>query len=304
MFRTVSVYRGEKISVRDNWLIVSGETEQRLPIEDLYSVVIDNQETVLTVAAMTRLTKAGAHILVCDEKHLPATVILPQSIHYHPLSVIRKQVAMPEEFKDRLWDEIVRQKIVNQATVLKLCGGKQHRVERLMELADEVSGGDSGNREGIAARIFFHELYGFEFVRMYDDATNAALNYGYTVIRSAVAKTLVAYGYNCVLGLHHINEANPFNLADDMMEPLRPLVDLWVSDHRDELTEKLTKQQKNELASLVNAVILWDGKKMRTRNAIDKYISSLTSAMNRLSEKSLRIPTIIRADVYQETDDE
>ena len=80
MFRTVSVYRGERISVKDNWLIVSGEREQRLPLEDLYSVVIDNQETVLTTAAMTRLTKAGAHILICDEKHLPATVVLPQNI--------------------------------------------------------------------------------------------------------------------------------------------------------------------------------------------------------------------------------
>ena len=304
MFRTVSVYRGEKLSVKDNWLIVSGEQEQRLPLEDLYSVVIDNQATVLTTATMTRLTKAGAHILICDEKHLPSTVILPQSIHYHPLSVIRKQVALPEEFKDCLWDEIVRRKIVNQATVLKLCGGKRERVDRLFELAEEVMDGDSGNREGIAARIFFHELYGFEFVRMYDDATNAALNYGYTIIRSAVAKTLVAYGYNCVLGIHHINEANPFNLADDMMEPLRPLVDLWVSDHRDELTDELTKQQKNELVSLVNAVTLWDGKKMRVRNAIDKYISSLTSALNHLSVEYLKIPSIIRADVYQETDDE
>ena len=304
MFRTVSVYRGEKLSVKDNWLIVSGEQEQRLPLEDLYSVVIDNQATVLTTATMTRLTKAGAHILICDEKHLPSTVILPQSIHYHPLSVIRKQVALPEEFKDCLWDEIVRRKIVNQATVLKLCGGKRERVDRLFELAEEVMDGDSGNREGIAARILFHELYGFEFVRMYDDATNAALNYGYTIIRSAVAKTLVAYGYNCVLGIHHINEANPFNLADDMMEPLRPLVDLWVSDHRDELTDELTKQQKNELVSLVNAVTLWDGKKMRVRNAIDKYISSLTSALNHLSVEYLKIPSIIRADVYQETDDE
>ncbi len=304
MLRTVSVYRGEKISVRDNWLIVSGESEQRLPIEDLYSVVVDNRETGMTTAAMTSLTSAGAHILICDEKHLPSAVIFPQSIHYHPLSVIRKQIALPEEFKDELWDRITKQKIINQATVLHLCGGKRDRVERLTELAEEVADGDAGNREGIAARIFFHVLYGFSFVRMYDDATNAALNYGYTVVRSAVAKTLVAYGYNCVLGLHHINEANPFNLADDLMEPLRPVVDLWVADHREELTEELTKQQRNELAALVNGIVLWEGKKMRLRNAIDKYISSLTSSVNRMSVDLLKIPTVIRLDEFGEPDDE
>lgn len=265
-------------------VVSSDDGEQKLPIEDLYCIVVDNQQTVLTTAALTQLTASGAHILLCNEKHLPATVILPQNIHYHPLTVIRRQIALPEDVRDALWDKIINAKITNQALVLKYCGGE-------------------GNREGIAARMFFRGLYGIEFVRMYDDAINAALNYGYTVIRSAVAKTLAAYGYNCVLGLHHINESNAFNLADDIMEPLRPLVDLWVSDHHEELVDELTKQQRNELAALVNAVVLWDGKRMRVRNAIDKYVSSLTTAITQLSPKQLKIPTVIRPDLYNETDD-
>ena len=304
MFRTVTVYSGEKVSVKQNWMVVSGaDGEHRLPVEDIYSVVIDNRQTLLTAPFITTLTKAGAHILICDEKHLPASVILPQSIHYHPLTVMRKQIALPEDIKDKLWDRIARQKILNQAKVLELCGGKRERCARLRELAEEVKDGDAGNREGIAARIFFHELYGYEFVRFYDDAINAALNYGYTVIRSAVAKTLTAYGYNCVLGLHHINEANPFNLADDIMEPLRPIVDMWVSDNHEDLVDTLTKQQRNELAALVNQLVLWDGKKMRLRNALDKYVSSLTTAVNNLSPAKLKLPEMIRTDLYNEEDD-
>jgi CRISPR-associated protein Cas1 len=285
-------------------MVVTGENEEhRIPIEDLYSVVIDNQQTLLSTAVLTRLTASGAHVLICGEKHLPDAVILPTTLHYKPLTVMRSQIALPCDIKDRLWEAIVRQKIENQAKVIELCGGRRERAARLRELATEVADADAGNREGIAARMFFHELYGIEFVRFYDDAINAALNYGYTVIRSAVAKTLTAYGYNCVLGLHHINEANPFNLADDVMEPLRPLVDLWVSDHREELVDELTRQHKNELAALVNAVVLWDGKKMRLRNAVDRYVSSLTSAVSRLSPKLLKIPAMIRTDAYNETDD-
>lgn len=304
MFRTVSVNTGERITTKDGWLVVTGEDgEHRIPMEDIYSLIVDNRSALITVPAITRLTESGAHVLLCDERHLPTSVILPVNDHYRPLTVIRKQISLPEEVKTALWDRIVRQKICNQALVLSFCGGTAERCKRLRELAEEVCDGDSGNREGIAARIFFRELYGSSFVRMYDDPTNAALNYGYTIVRTAVAKTLAAYGYNCVLGLHHINESNPFNLADDLMEPLRPAVDYWVSQNRDELVDELTRQQRNELAALVNSVVLWDGKRMRMRNAIDRYVASLTSAINSLSPKLLKLPEIVREDPYGDVDD-
>lgn len=285
-------------------MVVTGpDGEKSIPIEDLYSVVIDNQQTVMTVPAVSKLTEAGVHILICNEKHLPTSVILSQTEHYRPLGVIRNQMAMPREIKDALWDRIVVQKIVNQAKALSFCGGKPERVNRLIELSNEVKDGDAGNREGIAARIFFHEMYGLSFVRMYDDAINAALNYGYTVIRSSVAKTLGAYGFNCVLGIHHINESNYFNLADDLMEPLRPIVDMWVSENHEDLLDDLTKNQKNALAALVNEVVLIDGKKMRVRNAIDRYVASLAGAMNKPDAKLLKLPELLKRDIYNDADD-
>ena len=303
MFRTVTVYRGERISARQGWMVVTSEDgEQKLPIEDLYSVIVDNQQTVLTAASITQLTASGAHILICNEKHLPCTLILPHNTHYHPLTVIRSQIALPQDIQNRLWDRIIRAKIENQALALKYCRGDGKIVARLRELAQEVADGDAGNREGIAAKLFFRAMYGAEFIRMQDDAVNAALNYGYTVLRSAVAKTLTAYGYNCVLGIHHINESNSFNLADDMMEPLRPLVDLWVCENSEDLVDTLSKQQRNELAALVNGIVLWNAKRMRVRNAIDKYVSSLTTAIRRLKPEECIIPVIVRQEVYGDED--
>lgn len=303
MFRTVVINFGEKISVKDNWLVVTGgDEEKRVPIEDIYSVIIDNQISYLTVPAVTRLTDAGIHILVCDERHIPASVILPHTHHYRPLTVIRKQIEMTYEFKDALWDRITAEKIRNQARVLKFSNGLPERVNRLFELADEVVNGDEGNREGIAAKMFFRAMYGAEFVRMNDDAINAALNYGYAILRSCVCKTLVSYGYNCVLGIHHINESNPFNLADDLMQPLRPIVDYWVDENIEDLVDDLERRQRNELACLVNRIVLLDGKHMKMRNAVDKYVCSLTSAIEHNNPKLLKLPEIIKHDIASEDD--
>ncbi|MBE6639036.1 MAG: type II CRISPR-associated endonuclease Cas1 [Ruminococcaceae bacterium] len=305
MFRTIAIHFGERIGVRDNWLTVAREEgEHRIPIEDLYSVVIDNPQASLSVTAIHRLTDAGVHVLICNEKHQPVSVILPQNNHYRPLNVIRRQIELSADLKNALWDRIIRAKIENQAQVLRLCQRSTDRSARLMELAAEVTNGDKGNREGIAAKMFFRELYGFTFVRMHDDAINAALNYGYAIIRSACAKTLCAYGYNCVLGLHHINESNPFNLADDIMEPLRPLIDMWVDDNQEDLVDSLSRSHRNALAAIVNEIVRMDGKKMRLRNAIDKYVNSLTTAINKEDPSLLKIPQIIRTDLYRDEDEE
>ena len=106
-----------------------------------------------------------------------------------------------------------------------------------------------------------------------------------------------------MLGIHHINESNYFNLADDLMEPLRPIVDMWVSENHEDLLDDLTKNQKNALAALVNEVVLIDGKKMRVRNAIDRYVASLAGAMNKPDAKLLKLPELLKRDIYNDADD-
>lgn len=295
MWRTLIITQGEKISIKDNWLIVEcGDEQNKVPISDIYSIVVDNRQAYLTVAAITTLTNSGVHILFCDEKHTPVSVITALNTHYRPLNVIRKQLALSDSFKDLLWQKIIRAKIENQAQVLKMQGGSCEVCLHLLRFSEEVLPGDKTNREGLAAKMFFRTIYGSEFVRMNNDVINSALNYGYAIIRSSVAKTLVAYGYNCVLGVHHISETNPFNLADDLMEPLRPVVDLWVDQNHDSLVDVLTSPHRKSLVDIINATVDLAGKNMKIRYAIDRYVSSLTTAIDKQDIKLLNTPKITR----------
>lgn len=304
MWRTVIISKGERITVRDNWLVVYSENnEQRVPIGDLYSVVIDNRAAMLSVSVLTTLAMANVHIYFCDNKHTPVALSLPMNTHYKPFGIIKKQLSLTDEFKDLLWKRIVEQKIKNQIICLKTVGVYPEKIKPIEELCQEVLPGDKRNREAAAAKKYFSALFGCTFKRTDDDITNAALNYGYAIIRSSVAKTLTAYGYNCVLGIHHINEQNAFNLADDIMEPFRPLVDLWTDNSCDDLWEELTKTNRKDLINLVNVPIKMENKKTRVRYAIDKCVSSLTTAIEKNDPDLLILPKLIPIE-YDFEDDE
>jgi len=292
MFRSVIVNQGELIKVKDNWLLVTGESENKIPIEDIYSVVIDNRAALLSMPAITALTDSGVHILLCNEKHMPVSVVLPLNTHYRPLDVIERQLALGQETKDLIWKKIIRKKIYNQAVVLQKAGVHRKTIGLLKEYIDGVSAGDITNREGLAAKVYFRALFGSAFIRMQDDAINSALNYGYAILRSAVSKSLASYGFNCVLGVHHINKNNPFNLADDLMEPLRPVIDYWADRNHESLLNELTKENRREIINIMKDKIEWDQKKTAIRFAIDRYIGSFSAAVQKMDYKLLKIPII------------
>lgn len=296
MQRTLIVHTGERLTKRDNWLVLqSEETEKRVPIDDLFCVVIDNPRIVMSAALLTAVTGVGAHVLLCDEKHLPVSILCPQAGYYRPYRILELQLLMDEDFRDTLWALIVQAKLQNQAKALAIarCQDKK-RLRRIKQLAEQVQPGDRGNCEGIGAKMFFRLMYGANFIRMQDDGINAALNYGYTIIRSTMAKLLCAHGLNTVLGIHHINTANYFNLADDMMEPWRPLADLWADLHHEELLEgRLTKEQRTELIGLMNRIVLFSGKRMKARSAMDRCVASLVAGIEKKEPECLRFPELL-----------
>lgn len=294
MFRTVYVSAGEGITVVDNWLLIKNSKgeESKIPVDDIYTLLLENVHTRISVYALQYLSRRGVNIVCCDDKYLPACNVIPFAEHYRPYGVMKKQLALTVEFKDLIWQRIVKAKIMNQHYVAAYAGIDSEVVERLRQLAEEVLPGDIGNREAIAAKMFFRNLYGCDFTRFADDVLNYAMNYGYTIIRSAVARSLVAYGYNCVLGVHHINENNAFNLADDFMEPFRPVVDQWVQAHNDELVDELSKQNKLALVNLLNVEVNWNNKIMKLHNALDKYVASFTTAIDKADVNKLLIPKL------------
>lgn len=304
MFRTVIVTNGEYLHMQDHWLVVEvGNESKRVPIEDIDCLVLDNVRINLTVPLLTALTESGAHVLICDGKHLPVSLLLPYNRHYKPLTVLRRQLDMSQAFKDLLWKEVCAIKIFNQSRCMHFCQAKLANVVRMEQLAREVDEGDSGNREGIAAKMFFRSMYGSQFVRDCDGGINHALDYGYAIIRACVAKTLAAYGYNCVLGIHHINESNNFNLADDLMEPLRPLVDYWVDSHHLELVdENLSRPIRMQLINLTNHYVNCADRRMKVSNAVDKYVSSFTTAIKNHDVSKLKFPLLRSDSVYAEVE--
>ncbi len=305
MWRTIIVTSGERLNIKDNWLIVSnGDKENRIPVGDIYSVVIENRAAMLSVSVLTTLTQAGAHIIFCDEKHLPVTSAFSLNTHYRPFNVIKKQIEMPCELKDLLWQKIVKSKIFNQYLCLKYRGVDKNRSNEIYELSKKVKSGDTTNREAVAARKYFTYLFGVTFRRSDEDVTNAALNYGYAIIRSCVAKTLAGFGFNGTVGIHHINEANPFNLADDIMEPLRPVVDMWTDENCEMLFETLTYQNRRDLIDLPNQIILQNEKRMKIRYAIEMYVKSLASAVNKNDAELLEVPRLIPFDEFYEDEDD
>ena len=295
MWRSVIIYNGERLNIKDEWLIVTLEDgkSKQIPLEDLYCLVIDNRNLMISVPTLSALAKYRVHVIITDEKHLPVSQIYPLNTNYHCYRIFKKQSAMDEEFKERIWQKIIRRKILNQAQCLENQWGEQEAIDRLRELADEVEFGDSGNREGISAKLYFRNLYGSNFVRMADDNINALLNYGYAIIRSGVAKALVSHGFNCVIGVHHISETNEFNLADDFMEPLRPLVDNWVATNTDAHEEGLSKYTKGELVNLYNKEVLFSGKEMKVRYAIDSMVKSFVTSLETNNPNRLVLPELI-----------
>lgn len=305
MWKTVLIGTDSILTVETGWLSVSRPDKQtRIPIDDVYSVVIDEKRCRISAACMTALTDAGAHIILCDEKHYPATVILPLAKHYRGDAVLKDQIALSSEMKESLWQAVVIAKINNQISALKLCGVPATRWTDIPGYLDKVLPGDKKNAEAVVARKYFRALFGPVFRRTDEDVTNYALNYGYAIIRSAMAKSLTAYGLNCSLGIHHIGEGNAFHLADDLMEPLRPLVDYWVDSHMEELFDTLTMSNRRELIGLVNRTILYDGKKMRVRYAIDRYAASFARAIREQNVDRLVFPKLLPLDAAPEEEEE
>ncbi len=207
----------------------------------------------------------------------------------------RKQAEWSEPFKKRCWQKIVRQKITNQAHVLKELNNDQHL--QLINLLQKVDSGDSKNIEAQAARIYFQNLHP-NFKRWNDSFISSGLNYGYAIIRGAIARSLVAYGFLPVFGLHHSSELNAFNLADDIIEPFRPQVDRMViniASTKDEGSGELSKQDRAEIASVLSSQIIINEEYVSFTRACDVTVMSLQKATDSKDSKDLKLPSLTKS---------
>jgi len=222
-----------------------------VPIEDVGVVVLEHQQINVTLPLLNALTDSNVQLVVCNDKGMPNSMLLNLDTNVTQGKTLRNQINAGEVLKKQLWKQIVEGKIHNQANLLDKMGCDGNI---LRPYYSNVKSGDSDNREGIAARIYFQELYGKEFVRDRNlPGINALLNYGYTILRAAVARSLVSSGLFPALGIFHHNRSNAFPLADDIMEPYRPYVDEVVYDLANKGKLELTKDVKADLISILYA---------------------------------------------------
>jgi CRISP-associated protein Cas1 len=230
----------------------TGEETSR-PVEDLGFVVIDHPQITFTSGLMQLFAEHNVALVVCDSKHHPTGMMLHLDTHHIQAERFREQVAASEPLKKKLWMQTIKAKVRNQAAVLKAVGENPITLENL---ANKVASGDPANIEGQAARIYWKMLFGESFFRDRDGPPpNPSLNYGYSIVRAAVARALVGSGLLPTLGIHHHNKYNSFALADDVMEPYRPFVDLLVYRQRQSISDyhNLTKERKAEFLQLLHS---------------------------------------------------
>ncbi|MBI5562632.1 MAG: type II CRISPR-associated endonuclease Cas1 [Deltaproteobacteria bacterium] len=281
------------ISISDSQIVLrhgSGEAA-RIPAEDLGVIVVDHPGVTYSHAALNAMLENNVCLVVCGQNHHPAGLLLPVEGHTVQAEIMAMQSMASGRLKDGLWKEVIKAKITNQAAVLGFAGTE---TGGLKALAGRVRSGDIGNAEAQAARRYWRLLFGDDFRRDRDGALpNGFLNYGYTVLRAAVARSVCGAGLHPSFGIHHRNRYNAYALADDIMEPYRPMMDMEVV----RLWEKggEFRAAKARLLGVLAAPVEMDGKRLPLMAALQRTAASFRRAITG-EEKGLEIPGPIMAD--------
>ena len=264
-------------------MVVRGDEVTKIVLSEIGTLLIESTAVSLTTGLLAELAKRKVKVIFCDEKRNPSSEIVSYYGSHDTSNKVRKQIAWKQKTKEAVWTEIVSEKIRKQKELLTL--QRKDEAELLGQYLTEITWNDGTNREGHAAKVYFNALFGMDFTRTEDSYINAGLNYGYSILLSTFAKEIVANGYITQLGLFHDNMFNKFNLASDMMEPFRILVDQQVIQM---MPTKLEKEEKMQLVNILNQEVQIDGKIQYVNNAIKIYCRSVFDALNEDDSALLR----------------
>ena len=274
-WRTIVITKRAKLDLQLGFMVVRGEHTTKVALNEIAVVLIESTAVSLTTSLLAELTKRKVKVIFCDEKRNPSSELVSYYGSHDTSNKIRKQIAWRQNTKEAVWTEIVSEKIRKQKELLELLGKEE--AELLSSYLQQIAWNDETNREGHAAKVYFNALFGLDFTRTEDNLINAALNYGYSIILSSFTREIVANGYITQLGLFHDNMFNQFNLASDLMEPFRPLVDKCVLGMK---LEKFEHEEKMWLVDILNQEVQIDGKIQYVSNAIKIYCKSVFDALN------------------------
>lgn len=276
--KSILIENKTAITVKNSQLVIKSEIrESTIPIEDIGILVLDHQEIYLSLPAMNLMVENNTAVIICSKNHLPNGMFLNLNSHHIQQEIFRNQIEASAPLKKQLWQHTIVEKITNQGILLETISGNKNSFEFL---ASKVLSGDITNMEGVAASQYwktFFDTYDINFRReRFGDYPNNFLNYGYAILRAATARALSGSGLLNTLGIHHKSKYNAFALADDIMEPFRPLVDEKVFELMQTYNEQeLNTKIKSELLQILTRTVYFKDEKSPLMVALQKTASSL-----------------------------
>ena len=273
-WRIVVITKRSKLDLQMGRLVVRNDETIKIVLSEISTILIESTAVSLTTSLIAELAKRKIKVVFCDEKRNPSCELVNYYGSHDTSNKVRRQIAWKQSTKEAVWTEIVTEKIQKQKELLEALGKEES--ELLASYLREIAWNDETNREGHAAKVYFNALFGIDFTRTEDNFINAALNYGYSIVLSAFTREVVANGYITQLGLFHDNMFNQFNLASDLMEPFRILVDREV---REMNPIQFEHEEKMRLVNILNQEVQIDGKNQYVNNAIKIYCKSVFDAL-------------------------
>lgn len=283
-WRTVIISNQSKLDYKMGYMVVRGTETKRILLDEISILALENPAVSLTGCLVAALIDKKIKVIFCDSKRNPTAELVPHHGSHDSSAKIRTQMTWDDGIKSLVWQEIIGEKIRKQAEFLEELG-KIAESELLSSYICQIQDYDASNREGHAAKVYFNALFGMDFTRGADNAINAALNYGYSIILSAFNREVSYNGYLTQIGIFHNNMFNHFNLGCDLMEPFRIVVDRFLYDMRPTVFDK---EEKHQMWYVLEQDVLIDGKHQSIKNAVRIYAHSVFSAINDMDVSQIR----------------
>jgi CRISPR-associated endonuclease Cas1 subtype II len=285
-FRTVVITKQCKLSYKDHYLVVRDEDVKLIHLSEINTLIVDTTMVSITAYLLCELVKRKVAIIFCDEKHHPYAEVMSLYGNHNTSKKVLQQTQWQDAIKQAIWTAIVKRKIYHQAQVLQVFDKTE--ANQLLLYGQQVCPGDSTNREGHAAKVYFHALFGANFSRDMMDSINVALDYGYAFILAIINREVIANGYITQIGIGHKNEFNYYNLSCDLMEPLRAIIDEYICHH---MPEEFTKDVKLALINLLNKEVKYGENTHYLNNAISLYVKNTLQCITAQKVQELQFIT-------------
>ena len=278
-FRTVVIAQQSKLSYKNRFLVVKQDLDEKyIHLSEIDTIIVDSLAVSISAYLLKELSDNKINIIFCDEKHNPFGELSTYYSKHNTSKMIQRQISWTSNEKDKIWKKIVKNKLLNQAYMLSKIDSEKYKL--LLDYIIEVQDGDSTNREGHAAKVYFNALFGNSFSRRDDSNINSALNYGYEILLSTFNKEIINNGYLTQLGIHHKNEFNKFNLGCDLMEPFRIVIDNFVYYNQD---KNFDSNLKLEILDIFNHTFKFDGKNYTLKDIIRMYVKNTLDNISYIS---------------------